>query len=55
VAVSESSQGVWPQTTPEPGYDEYSPGTGGITVWKGFQRNHASGLELLEADARPAP
>ena len=30
-------------------YGEYSPGTDGITVWKGFQRQHAEGLELLHA------
>ena len=27
-------------------------GTAEITLWKGFQRNHAAGLELLQADAR---
>jgi len=26
-----------------------SPGTEGITVWKGFQRRHAQGLEWLRA------
>jgi hypothetical protein len=36
-------------------YDAYSPGTPGITVWKGFQRSHAAGLELLRAEAGPAP
>jgi alpha-beta hydrolase superfamily lysophospholipase len=49
VAVPESAAGVWPAATPAPAYDAYSPGTGDITVWKGFQRNHASGLELLQA------
>jgi len=52
VPVTESSAGVWPPATPL-AYDAYSPGTGAITVWKGFQRNHAEGLELLQADARP--
>lgn len=52
VAVPESSAGVWPAGTAKLDYDAYSPGTGGITVWKGFQRNHAAGLELLQADAQ---
>ena len=55
VAVAEASAGAWPATTPPPAYDAYSPGTPGITVWKGFQRNHAAGLELLRSAARPAP
>jgi len=50
VPVAQSSAGVWP-TSNTGAYDAYSPGTGGITVWKGFQRNHASGLELLQAAA----
>jgi hypothetical protein len=33
-------------------YDAYSPGGADITLWKGFQRNHASGLQLLQAQAR---
>jgi predicted dienelactone hydrolase len=53
VPITESAAGVWPPAippaTPPPAYDAYSPGTGDITVWKGFQRNHASGLELLQA------
>jgi predicted dienelactone hydrolase len=55
VPVAEASAGAWPATTPPLAYDAYSPGTSGITVWKGFQRNHAAGLELLHAEARPAP
>jgi len=51
VAVGESAAGVWPATPPLP-YDAYSPGTADITVWKGFQRNHATGLELLQAEAK---
>ena len=51
VPVPESSAGVWPAATPPLAYDAYSPGTGAITVWKGFQRKHAEGLELLQADA----
>ena len=49
VPVSESSEGNWPSTVPPQAYDAYSPATGEITVWKGFQRKHAEGLELLQA------
>jgi predicted dienelactone hydrolase len=52
VASRESDEGVWPLSNPFP-YDAYSPGSGGVTVWKGFQRNHAAGLELLRAKAGP--
>jgi predicted dienelactone hydrolase len=55
VSVAQSSGGTWPAATPALAYDAYSPGTGHITVWKGFQRNHAAGLELRRADASPAP
>ncbi len=48
VAKPESSDGVWPTTTAGP-YAAYSPGTGDATLWKGFQRGHATGLELLQA------
>lgn len=47
----ESSEGVWPASA-DRAYDAYSPGADGITVWKGFQRQHAEGLELLHADPR---
>ncbi len=53
VPVTESSEGNWPATVPPLGYDAYSPATGDITVWKGFQRRHAEGLELLQASAAP--
>jgi predicted dienelactone hydrolase len=49
----ESAAGAWPATS-HLAYDAYSPGTGDVTVWKGFQRNHAAGLELLQADPRAA-
>src|SRR5580658_9058300 len=49
VPVAESDAGAWPAATPPPAYDTYSPGSGNVTVWKGFQRNHATGLELLQA------
>jgi predicted dienelactone hydrolase len=54
VSTSDSSAGVWPAGTPL-AYDAFSPGTAEITVWKGFQRNHASGLELLRADGGANP
>ena len=43
----ESEQGEWPASAGH-AYGAYSPGTDGITVWKGFQRGHAEGLELLQ-------
>ncbi|MFO1467581.1 MAG: hypothetical protein U1F35_14270 [Steroidobacteraceae bacterium] len=46
----ESDAGVWPAATPAPAYDAYSPGSGDVTVWKGFQRNHATGLSWRHAD-----
>ena len=52
--VPDSSSGQWtaPPGTPE---SAISPGTGGITVWKGFQRKHAEGLELLHAEPADNP
>lgn len=46
VAVGDSSAGEWqaPEGTP---WAAYSPGGEGVTLWKGFQRRHATGLELL--------
>jgi len=49
VPVAQSSQGEWPASTPPTVYGAFSPGPPASTVWKGFQRNHAEGLELLEA------
>ena len=43
--VEDSNAGQWPTATEH--YDTISPGTGGITVWKGFQRGYAVNLELL--------
>ena len=51
VAVTDSDAGVWPSSAAPTAYDAYSPATGGITVWKGFQRNHAAGLQLLQRQA----
>ena len=42
-----SSDGSWPSKPGEP-YAGYSPG-GDVTLWKGFQRGHADGLELLHS------
>jgi predicted dienelactone hydrolase len=55
VPVPESAAGEWPASTPPAAYDAYSPGTANITVWKGFQRNHAAGLELLQAQTQAWP
>jgi predicted dienelactone hydrolase len=55
VPVTESGAGVWPAATPPLTYDAYSPGSADISVWKGFQRNHAAGLELLQAQAVSPP
>ena len=48
VAVVASDDGVWPDAGP---YAAFSPGTGTVTVWKGFQRRHVRGLELRHAAA----
>jgi len=55
VPVTDSATGAWPAAAPPAAYDAYSPGTAQITLWKGFQRNHAAGLELLQADAGSTP
>ena len=50
--VPDAASGQWPAT--EAGsLDAYSAGANGVTVWKGFQRNYAEGLELLQSDAEP--
>ena len=52
VPVAHAGQGVWPHDHAP--FAAYSPGSGDITVWKGFQRSFAIGLELQRADtARP--
>jgi len=50
--VVDSSAGKWdaPQGTP---WNARSPG-GDVTLWKGFQRRHATGLSLMHQDAAPA-
>ncbi len=49
VPVVKSSRGAWPADDHD-AYDAFSPARGGITVWKGFQRRHAIGLELRQAE-----
>jgi predicted dienelactone hydrolase len=55
VPVAKSSDGVWavPGSPPAP-YDAYSPGSPGITVWKGFQRSESAGLEMLRSATGPS-
>jgi predicted dienelactone hydrolase len=45
VGVETSDDGVWkaPDGTP---WGAFSPGGEGVTLWKGFQRRHARGMEL---------
>lgn len=52
VQTPDSDGGVWPAQGSLP-YEAYSPSDSNITVWKGFQRNHATGLQLLRAAAQP--
>ncbi|MDE2250771.1 MAG: dienelactone hydrolase [Gammaproteobacteria bacterium] len=49
--VPESDAGSWraPAGTP---FDARSPGSADITLWKGFQRDYAEGLELLHHEAQ---
>jgi predicted dienelactone hydrolase len=57
VPVTKSAEGVWPAAapgSPPTPYDAYSPGSPGITVWKGFQRTEAAGLEMLRSGTGPS-
>jgi predicted dienelactone hydrolase len=54
VHTPDSDDGVWPAQSSLP-YDAYSPSNSSITVWKGFQRNHAAGLQLLSAAPAHSP
>jgi predicted dienelactone hydrolase len=45
VPVAHGADGVWPASAGEP-YAAVSAGQPGVTVWRGFQRGHAVGLEL---------
>ena len=51
--VPEAIAGSW-QAPPGTAFDARSPGTVGISLWKGFQRDYAEGLELLSHDAADA-
>ena len=51
--VPDGSAGRW-QAPPGTRFDAVSPGTAGGTLWKGFQRDYAEGLELLEREPLPA-
>jgi predicted dienelactone hydrolase len=52
VQTPDSDAGVWQAQSTLP-YGAYSPSDVNITVWQGFQRNHAAGLELLRAPGAP--
>jgi hypothetical protein len=56
--VEDSASGHW-SAPPNAPFDALSPGGEGVTLWKGFQRDYAEGLELLrreaQAPAAPAP
>lgn len=45
VAVERSSEGQWPNPE-KSAYSAFSPAEAPITVWKGFHRRHAEGLQL---------
>ena len=49
-SVSNSDDGVW-NAPPTTAWGAYSPGGDGVTLWKGFQRRHARGMDLLHAAA----
>ena len=51
VPVAQSSDGEFADAIEPTAYDGYSPGAPAATLWKGFQRKHAEGLELLQAPA----
>jgi len=52
VQTTDSDEGVWPAGS-SLAYGAFSPSDTNITVWKGFQRNHAAGLQLLSAVPQP--
>ena len=56
--VEDSNSGRW-SAPPDAPFDAISSGGEGTTLWKGFQRDYAEGLELLRRDAQapaaPAP
>lgn len=48
VPISHAGRGVWPHDHAP--FAAFSPGTGDITVWKGFQHSFAVGLKLQRAE-----
>ena len=50
VRVVHAGHGAWPHDRAR--FSAYSPGTGAVTVWKGFRRSFAVGLTLRRARAR---
>lgn len=54
VRVADSEKGEW-SAKAGVAWDAVSPGGPGVTLWKGFQRRHAEGLELLHAAAESSP
>lgn len=52
VSVKNSDDGEWnaPAGTP---WGAYSPGSEGVTLWKGFQRRHARGMTLVHLPRSP--
>ncbi len=54
VPVVNGDDGKWdaPATT---GWGAFSPGGPGVTLWKGFQRRHARGIELRHAAPGTSP
>jgi predicted dienelactone hydrolase len=53
VATPIANDAVWPPRVQDKPYGVFSSGTGGVTVWKGFQRSHFAGLELHYTPAQP--
>jgi predicted dienelactone hydrolase len=49
--VPDAGSGQW-QAPPGTDYGAYSPGGAGVTLWKGFQRGYAEGLELQHREPR---
>ena len=50
--VVESGKGTW-EAPPGTPWNARSPG-GDVTLWKGFQRRHATGMTLMHAMPKPA-
>jgi len=49
--VPDGATGQW-QAPAGTGYGAYSPGGSGVTLWKGFQRGYAEGLEFQRRDLK---